>query len=141
VPAAPTVHCGGTAALPRAKPPGSASNLGGSRSCCARIISSSDCVPTKGGRAKTALVVELPDELVALLGSPEAAATRAKEALVLDLLREGQLGQSRAAELLGLTRWDILDLMARHQIPSGPETADEMAREIDAVRRFVESAE
>ncbi|HZS00003.1 MAG TPA: UPF0175 family protein [Chloroflexota bacterium] len=89
----------------------------------------------------TALVVELPDELVALLGSPQAAAARVREALVLDLLREGQLGQSRAAELLGLTRWDLLDLMARHQIPSGPATAEEMAQEIDAVSRLVESAE
>ncbi len=89
----------------------------------------------------TALVVELPDELVALLGSPQAAAARAREALVLDLLREGQLGQSRAAELLGLTRWDLLDLMARHQIPSGPATAEEMSQEIDAVSRLVERAE
>ncbi len=46
-----------------------------------------------------------PDYLVAPLGSDAA---KAKEALVLELLREARISQGRAAELLGLTRWDIL---------------------------------
>src|SRR4051812_47247750 len=87
----------------------------------ARVLNNGSRVPAQGRQAMTNLVVELPDELVALLGSPAAAAARAREALVLDLLREGQIGQSHAAELLGLTRWDLLDLMARHQITSGPK--------------------
>lgn len=80
--------------------------------------------------------LELPEDLVALLGSPEAAASKALSALVLELLREARISQGQAAQLLGLTRWDILDLMARHQVPSGPETAEEMRQEIGNVRRF-----
>ncbi len=84
--------------------------------------------------------LELPEDLVKLLGSPEAAASRAKEALVLELLREASISQGQAAQLLGLTRWDILDLMARHQIPSGPETAEELRKDIEAVRRNARGA-
>lgn len=86
--------------------------------------------------ATRTIELELPEDLVALLGSPEAAASKAKEALVLELLREARVSQGQAAQLLGLTRWDVLDLMARHQIPSGPETAEEMRQEIENVRHF-----
>jgi predicted HTH domain antitoxin len=75
------------------------------------------------------LTVELPDEVVAALGSEERAADRAREALVLDLLREGQLGQSRAAELLGITRWDLLDLMGRYGVRQGPLSGPEMEQD------------
>lgn len=84
------------------------------------------------------LTLDLPEELIALLGSPEAAAHRAKEALVLDLLREARISQGKAAQLLGISRWASLDLMAQHQIPSGPETAEEMRREIENMGHFTE---
>ena len=85
--------------------------------------------------ATQSLTIDLPEELVALLGSPEAAAAKAKEALVLQLLREARLSQGQAASLLGLTRWDVLDLMAQQQIPSGPLTAEELRRETGEMRR------
>jgi predicted HTH domain antitoxin len=86
--------------------------------------------------ATQTLTIELPDELLALLGSPEEAAVKARESLVLELLRDARISQGKAAQLLGVTRWDILDLMAQHRIPSGPETAEEMRREIKDARRL-----
>ncbi|HEX5502294.1 MAG TPA: UPF0175 family protein [Thermomicrobiales bacterium] len=79
--------------------------------------------------------LELSDDLVALLGGPDAIPAQAREALVLDLLRAVRISQGKAAELLGITRYDILDLMAQHEIPSGPETADEMREELDHLLR------
>lgn len=79
---------------------------------------------------------DLPDELVSLLGSDEAAAAKAKETLILELLREARISQGRAAELLGITRWDILDLMVQHQISSGPETDEELEREVERAVRL-----
>ncbi len=83
------------------------------------------------------ITFELPEDVIALLGSPEAAAAEAREALVLALLRDARISQGKAARLLGITRWDILDLMARYQIPSGPATAEEMEQEIRDLRRFL----
>ena len=84
--------------------------------------------------ASTTVTLDLPDELLALLGSPEVVAARVRETLVLDLLRQARISQGRAAQLLGLTRWDILELMARHAIPSGPESAEEAQRDVEAAR-------
>ncbi len=81
---------------------------------------------------------ELPEDILTRLGPPEAVSARAKEALVLELLRESEISQGKAAELLGLTRWGIIDLMAEYEIPSGPRTAEEMQEEIEAVRRYVQ---
>lgn len=85
--------------------------------------------------ASHALTVELPEELVALLGSPEVAAAKARTALVRDLLREGRVSQRHAAHLRGVSRWDLLDLMARYGVRSGPETAEEVRREVANARR------
>lgn len=85
--------------------------------------------------ASHAVTVDLPAELIALLGSPEATAAKARTALVVELLRDGSVSQGQAADLLGLTRWDILDLMARWRVASGPETAEEMRHEIEDARR------
>lgn len=82
-----------------------------------------------------AVTVELPDEIIAQFGSLEGAAAKAREALVIELLREARIGQGMAAEVLGLTRGEILDLMVERHMPSGPETAEEASREIEEMRR------
>ena len=87
--------------------------------------------------ATQTLAVELPEEIVALVGTPEIAAAKAKETLVLELLREAKISQSTATRLLDVTRADILDLMAKHRIESGPESPEELAEELDDLRRFV----
>lgn len=83
----------------------------------------------------------LPDEVVRLLGSPEDAAERAKEALLLQLLRQGRIGQGKVAQLLGIDRWALLDLMAKHQVPSGPVDAADMRRELEELESFAGSAQ
>ena len=88
--------------------------------------------------AMQTLAVEVPEELVTMLGSPEAAAAKAKLALVLQLLRKAEITQGQAADFLCLTHWDILDLMAEHRILSGPVTAEEVEEEMATVRRLGE---
>jgi hypothetical protein len=85
------------------------------------------------------VMVEVPEELIQLLGSPEAVAEKAKEALVLDLLRRAEISQGTAAILLDVTRWDILDLMALHEIPSGPVTAEEVRQETESLERWLDA--
>ena len=45
------------------------------------------------------LTIELPPELLKLLGSEEEAKREAKVALVLDLVRRGKVSRTKAAEL------------------------------------------
>lgn len=74
--------------------------------------------------------VELPDEVAATL-SPEEMVTKAKEALVMEFLREHRVSQGKAAELLGVTRHDLFDLMAKYQVPTIDLTPEELHAELD----------
>lgn len=84
------------------------------------------------------ITVELPDEILLILGSTDAAAELMKEAAVMELLRRAEISQGKAAHLLGISRWDLPALMGRYQVPSGPETPEEVDREIDAAIAYLE---
>ncbi len=73
--------------------------------------------------------VELPEELWDLTGIPlTRASAKLQELLVMELLRRRQLSQGKAAELLGVDRWHLMDLMAAYDVP----TTDMTTAELDA---------
>lgn len=85
------------------------------------------------------VAVEVPEALIERLGSLEEVVSRVRRSLVLDLLREADISQGEAALLLNLTRYDILDLMARYRIPAGPLTDQEAVDELETVGRLAQS--
>lgn len=82
-----------------------------------------------------ALTFDLPEEIIAVLGSSDEAAIRAREALLLDLLRDGTVSRGQVASALGISIWDVLDLIREHRIPSGPESAEEARREFEEAQQ------
>ncbi|MBX3331184.1 MAG: UPF0175 family protein [Nitrospira sp.] len=63
------------------------------------------------------LTIDLPDELLQVLGTAEEARQEAKTALILDLVRRGKVSRTRAAEFLQISIWDLPALLAQYQIP------------------------
>jgi predicted HTH domain antitoxin len=61
--------------------------------------------------------VPVPDELLALLGSEEAATEHLRRSAVLDLVKREAISQGRGAELLGMSLWEFRDLMAETDVP------------------------
>ena len=84
----------------------------------------------------TSITIELPEQLVELVGSPERTADLARRALIFLLLREGRLSHGQAAEMLGLSMWDLLPLAAEAGVPMGPQTAEELREEVETIRRL-----
>lgn len=82
-------------------------------------------------------VVSLPEELFAGFGGSESEVSeRVREALVMDLLRLDRLSEGQAAELLGRSRWELLDAMGRYQVPAIRIGSEELQRELaKGVRR------
>ena len=72
---------------------------------------------------------ELPDEVAAQLREEEMV-MKAKEALVMELLREHHVSQGMAADILGVSRHDLFDLMTKYQVPVIDLTEDELADEL-----------
>lgn len=63
------------------------------------------------------ITIEVPKELISLVGSDEEAQKEAKEALVFNLVRRGKISKGKAAELLGVVLWELPTLLAKYQIP------------------------
>lgn len=87
--------------------------------------------------AQEILTLELPEEIIALFGSHSATASKARELLVIDMVREGHISQGKAAELLGIDRAEMMDLAARYEISSGGESAEELLRQIEEIEASI----
>jgi predicted HTH domain antitoxin len=80
------------------------------------------------------VILELPPELLDLLGSETAVRLEAKVALVLDLVRQGRISRAKAAELLDISLWDLPALLARYRIPWFDYSAEDMERDLQSLR-------
>ena len=75
--------------------------------------------------------VKLPEEVVEWLGwKDREVPERMRETLVMDLLRRHVISQGKAAELLGISRWDLFEVMGRYQVPAIDLTAEELKEEL-----------
>lgn len=86
--------------------------------------------------ATVTVPLTVSEELVSFIGSVDELADRAREALVLDLLRDVKISQGKAAELLGISRWDIMQLAAQRSIPFGPQSIEEIDRDLAVLTRL-----
>lgn len=77
-----------------------------------------------------AVTIELPQELMQLLGSEEEAKREAKVALVLDLVRRGKLSRAKAADLLGMSLWDLPTLLGQYRIPWFDYSPEDLQRDL-----------
>jgi len=84
--------------------------------------------------------LDIPEELVTLVGSRAAVAAKAKQSLVLTLLREGRISQGKAAALLSVDRWALSDLMVEHDIRSGPESVLEAREDLNDLDKALGAA-
>ena len=75
------------------------------------------------------LTLELPDDVVEQLPDKEIAA-KAKEALVMELLREHHISQGKATELIRIDRHELLDLMSKYRIPVIDLTPEELETDL-----------
>ncbi len=75
--------------------------------------------------------VRLPQEVVGGFGWNESEVpSRVREALVMELLRLDRLSEAQAASILGVARWELLELMGRFDVPAVRMSADELDREL-----------
>jgi hypothetical protein len=79
---------------------------------------------------KLNLELELPDDVVAGL-QDEDLTSKAKEAFVMELLREHRVSQGKAAAILGLNRADLFAVMTKYKVPVIDLTDAELHEELN----------
>ena len=71
------------------------------------------------------LPIDYPDDLLALPDqTPESLELLAREALLVRLYSLGQLGSGRAAEILGASRREFLDVLSHYGVSIFDEPID-----------------
>jgi predicted HTH domain antitoxin len=78
--------------------------------------------------------VELPGELLEILGSEDEARRDAKVAVVFDLVRRGRISRAKAAELLDLTLSDLPVLLSKYRMPWFDYTPEDLERDLATLR-------
>lgn len=82
--------------------------------------------------------IEVPDELLELLGSEEEIGKEAKRSLVLGLVRRGMISRGKAAELLGLNLWDLPAFLSEYRIPWFDYSIKQMEEDVATLRNLDE---
>ena len=81
--------------------------------------------------------IQVPQILVNAWGRQESAQQKIVEAAVLELVREGKMSSGKAAEVLGVTRWDFLDLMSERNVPHVNFSPQELAQQLRDTRTAI----
>lgn len=82
----------------------------------------------------TSVTIEIPPEVLQLLGSEEDAKRETKVALVLDLVRRGKVSRAKAAEWLGLSLSQLPSLLAQYRIPWFDYSANDLRQDLRHLR-------
>lgn len=79
--------------------------------------------------------IEVPDEIINLIGEEEAR-KEAKEAFVLDLIRRGKISKGKAAELMGISLWDLPQLLAEYRVPWFDYSKEDLQKDLDTIKKM-----
>ena len=83
------------------------------------------------------LPVELDQDLVGVLEELRRPVKEAaRELIVLELYRQGELSSGKAAQLLGLEREDFIRQASAKGIPYFQLRGEDLRREVDASKQF-----
>jgi predicted HTH domain antitoxin len=80
--------------------------------------------------------IAVPEEIISLLGSEAAAKQEAQEAFILDLVRRGKISKGKAAELLGISLWNLPDLIAQYQLPWFSYPPEELEKDLEILHKL-----
>ncbi len=68
-------------------------------------------------RISRSISIDIPDDLMELLGSEEELVKEVKQSLVLDLVRQGRILRAKSAELPGINLWDLPEFLSKYRMP------------------------
>ena len=80
--------------------------------------------------------ITVPEEIIDLLGSEDAAKKEAQEAFILDLVRRSKISKGKAAELLGISLWNLPDLIAQYQLPWFSYPPEELEKDLETLHKL-----
>jgi predicted HTH domain antitoxin len=87
--------------------------------------------------------ISLPRDLLGALDVPNVRVERRlRELIAFELVREGRISTGKGAEMLGISKWGFIQLLAQRAIDYFTETPEELADQVADLQHLlpVESA-
>jgi predicted HTH domain antitoxin len=84
--------------------------------------------------------IQIPEALRELGISDEEIRREVPILLVLKRFRQGHISSGKAAQLLGISRRDFLELLAKERIPVYDPDEQQLAEEFETIRRLTSSS-
>jgi predicted HTH domain antitoxin len=85
------------------------------------------------------ITIDLPQDIQLDDSIRQQAESKARESYIMELLRHGSISTGYAAQILKLSRLEILDLMGQYKISVFPEqTPEELAQEVAETRNLIQ---
>jgi predicted HTH domain antitoxin len=82
--------------------------------------------------------LDVPRDLLGILNvTEEEAGPHLKKLIALELFREERISSGKAADLLGISKVEFIDLLDQHGIPYFTERPEEIASQVEAIREKV----
>lgn len=82
------------------------------------------------------IALDLPRDLLGALDVPRTQLeTRLRELIAIELFREGRISSGKGAELLGISKLDFIDLLARHDLTYFTESPEELASDVASLEQ------
>jgi predicted HTH domain antitoxin len=79
------------------------------------------------------LTVDLPKSVINLLGpTDQVAARRLAELAYVELFRQGEVSSGWAAEQLGMSKTDFLDLLFDHDVPYFDLSEEDLRQQVES---------
>lgn len=83
--------------------------------------------------------VEMPDEVLAVLGTTKQhLSQKLKELAALKLFQEGKISSGKASELVGISRMEFIEVLAKNNIPFFRQIPDELAEDIVVAKEMMQ---
>ena len=84
------------------------------------------------------LSLNLPQELIPVLEVNDTQLEeRILELILLELVREQRISTGKAAELLGISKWEFVPKLAENDIPYFTESPEELVTQLETVNRLL----
>ncbi len=82
--------------------------------------------------------LNLPQDLLEVLNVPEAQLeTQILKLVALELFRQERISTGKGAELLGIKKWEFIQLLAQHNIPYFTDSPTDLAAEVETAQSLL----
>ncbi len=82
--------------------------------------------------------MEFPRDILGVLDVPEnQIGNKLRELIVLELVRNGRISTGKGAEILNISKFEFIGILAKNDIPYFTESPEEMERRVAVAERKI----